>query len=184
LGVCAFLMLIALSSIVFIDDTPFEFKYLLFIPLDVFCLLMAWQCIAVYILGSRQIYLGEKSIVIGHDTFEWDSLTEWDLDTVRKFGLNGGSHQPAAVFVFGDEREVRIFYHLYSDGKLLKQTLEEVITILSQGEVEAQSKQDAICPRCLGKAYVYDDDIKRLHKQRVWEPGECLLCKGSGVVQQ
>ena len=40
------------------------------------------------------------------------------------------------------------------------------------------------CPRCLGKGYVDQDDIKRLKKELKWAPGSCAYCNGSGKVSK
>ena len=38
------------------------------------------------------------------------------------------------------------------------------------------------CPRCLGKGYVDEADIKRLKKELAWRPGDCAYCNGEGKV--
>ena len=38
------------------------------------------------------------------------------------------------------------------------------------------------CPRCLGDGYVSDEDIKRLHTELHWGPGDCSYCSSIGKV--
>lgn len=38
------------------------------------------------------------------------------------------------------------------------------------------------CPRCLGKGFVDNGDIKRLKMELQWIPGECAYCNQSGTV--
>lgn len=38
------------------------------------------------------------------------------------------------------------------------------------------------CPRCLGKGYVDQEDIKRLKKELQWVPDTCMYCNGKGEV--
>lgn len=38
------------------------------------------------------------------------------------------------------------------------------------------------CPRCLGKGFVDDQDIKRLQKELIWLPGECAYCSGKRII--
>lgn len=38
------------------------------------------------------------------------------------------------------------------------------------------------CPRCLGKGFVDNNDIERLDKKLVWNPGKCAYCNGLGKV--
>lgn len=40
------------------------------------------------------------------------------------------------------------------------------------------------CPRCLGKAFVDWDDIRRLNKVLKWTPAPCAYCLGSGKVNK
>ena len=40
------------------------------------------------------------------------------------------------------------------------------------------------CPRCLGKGYVDETDIRRLQKQLLWTPGSCAYCNGTGSVSK
>ena len=39
------------------------------------------------------------------------------------------------------------------------------------------------CPRCLGKGFVDNIDIKRLGMEAKWAPGHCRYCDSSGVVE-
>ncbi len=39
------------------------------------------------------------------------------------------------------------------------------------------------CPRCLGKGYVTNDDIKRLRRELKWKAGSCAYCNGTGKVK-
>jgi hypothetical protein len=45
-------------------------------------------------------------------------------------------------------------------------------------------KSSLECPRCLGKAFVDWDDIRRLNKVLKWAPGPCAYCLGSGKVDK
>jgi DnaJ-class molecular chaperone len=47
-----------------------------------------------------------------------------------------------------------------------------------------QPKLERFCPRCVGKGFVDDNDIKRLGKERTWSPGVCGFCKGTGYVER
>jgi hypothetical protein len=38
------------------------------------------------------------------------------------------------------------------------------------------------CPRCLGKGYVDEEDIKRLKQELRWQPGTCAYCNAKGKV--
>jgi hypothetical protein len=38
------------------------------------------------------------------------------------------------------------------------------------------------CPRCLGKGYVDEQDIKRLKQELRWQPGTCAYCNAKGKV--
>lgn len=40
------------------------------------------------------------------------------------------------------------------------------------------------CPRCLGKGFVDDEDIKRLKQELKWKPGTCAYCNGTGKVDK
>jgi hypothetical protein len=40
------------------------------------------------------------------------------------------------------------------------------------------------CPRCLGKGFVDDDDIKRLNHVGEWLEGTCAYCDGIGIVDK
>lgn len=40
------------------------------------------------------------------------------------------------------------------------------------------------CPRCLGKGFVDDEDIKRLKQELKWIPGTCAYCNGTGQVDK
>lgn len=40
------------------------------------------------------------------------------------------------------------------------------------------------CPRCLGKAFVDWDDIRRLNKVLKWIPAPCAYCLGSGKINK
>lgn len=40
------------------------------------------------------------------------------------------------------------------------------------------------CPRCLGKGHVDLNDIQRLNKELVWNPGKCAYCNGFGKVHE
>jgi hypothetical protein len=48
------------------------------------------------------------------------------------------------------------------------------------------SNNDSVkqCPRCLGKGFVDDEDIKRLKQELKWIPGTCAYCNGSGKVDK
>lgn len=45
-------------------------------------------------------------------------------------------------------------------------------------------KTNIECPRCLGKAFVDLDDIRRLNKVLKWAPGPCAYCYGAGKVDK
>ena len=38
------------------------------------------------------------------------------------------------------------------------------------------------CPRCLGKAYMDETDIRRFNRQNDWLPGPCAYCNETGVI--
>jgi hypothetical protein len=40
------------------------------------------------------------------------------------------------------------------------------------------------CPRCLGKKFVDEFDIKRLKREQEWVPGSCAYCEGEGEVDE
>lgn len=44
--------------------------------------------------------------------------------------------------------------------------------------------KDIECPRCLGTGFVDENDIKRLKKELIWEPGICAYCYGTGKVKK
>jgi hypothetical protein len=47
-----------------------------------------------------------------------------------------------------------------------------------------QPKLERFCPRCVGKGYVDDNDIKRLGRERTWQSGSCGFCRGTGYVER
>lgn len=49
-------------------------------------------------------------------------------------------------------------------------------------EVKNDESKQETCPRCLGKGYVDDLDIKRLKRELEWVAGSCAYCKGVGLV--
>lgn len=40
------------------------------------------------------------------------------------------------------------------------------------------------CPRCLGKGFVNEADIRRLKMELKWRPGSCAYCSGTGKVSE
>jgi len=40
------------------------------------------------------------------------------------------------------------------------------------------------CPRCNGKAYVDNEDIRRLGMELSWNPGTCRYCNGKAIVDE
>ncbi len=42
-------------------------------------------------------------------------------------------------------------------------------------------KSDLECPRCLGKGFVDQEDIRRLNRQLKWVPAPCAYCNASGT---
>lgn len=151
------------------------------------CIFLAVLSFYLFIANSQTVIVTDDSLKVGARRFKWQDLTEWDLHTKRPTGLLvdrrfGSGDVPVAVFVFGSEEEIRIYYRYYNDREQLLIELEQIMSRLHPAT--AVESESTTCPRCLGKGYVSDEDITRLHKRRVWEPGECLLCKGTGVVQQ
>jgi hypothetical protein len=47
-----------------------------------------------------------------------------------------------------------------------------------------QPKLEKFCPRCVGKGYVDENDIKRLKSFYNWHSGVCGFCKGTGYVER
>ena len=47
-----------------------------------------------------------------------------------------------------------------------------------------QPKLEKFCPRCVGKGFVDENDIKRLKSFYNWYPGVCGFCKGTGYVDR
>ena len=47
-----------------------------------------------------------------------------------------------------------------------------------------QPKLEKFCPRCVGKGFVDDFDIKRLGNERTWRSGSCGFCRGTGYVER
>jgi RecJ-like exonuclease len=47
-----------------------------------------------------------------------------------------------------------------------------------------QPKLEKFCPRCVGKGFVDESDIKRLGTERKWNSGKCGFCKGTGYVDR
>lgn len=39
-----------------------------------------------------------------------------------------------------------------------------------------------VCPRCMGKGHVTEEDIIRLKRELKWIPGSCAYCNGTGKV--
>lgn len=50
------------------------------------------------------------------------------------------------------------------------------------GKFFKRSNDQITCPRCLGKGYVDENDIKRLKKEMQWLPGNCAYCNGLKTV--
>ena len=46
------------------------------------------------------------------------------------------------------------------------------------------SKNEMICPRCLGKGFVDLNDIKRLDRENEWDQGYCRYCDAQGFVER
>lgn len=53
----------------------------------------------------------------------------------------------------------------------------------SSGESN-QPKLERFCPRCVGKGFVDDYDVKRLGNEHKWHSGACGFCKGTGYVER
>jgi serine/threonine protein kinase len=49
---------------------------------------------------------------------------------------------------------------------------------------DKMGKGMVVCPRCLGKGVVDENDIKRLQREFQWHPGNCAYCDGVGKVTQ
>ncbi len=45
-------------------------------------------------------------------------------------------------------------------------------------------KLEKFCPRCVGKGFVDENDIKRLKSGYNWTSGVCGFCKGTGYVDR
>lgn len=43
---------------------------------------------------------------------------------------------------------------------------------------------EMICPRCLGKGFVDNNDIIRLDRVDYWEQGSCRYCDAQGFVKR
>lgn len=47
-----------------------------------------------------------------------------------------------------------------------------------------QPKLERFCPRCVGKGFIDEYDVKRLGKEKQWHSGTCGFCKGTGYVER
>ena len=47
-----------------------------------------------------------------------------------------------------------------------------------------QPKLEKFCPRCVGKGFIDEYDVKRLGKEKYWHSGTCGFCKGTGYVER
>jgi hypothetical protein len=47
-----------------------------------------------------------------------------------------------------------------------------------------QPKLERFCPRCVGKGFIDEYDVKRLGKEKYWHSGTCGFCKGTGYVER
>jgi hypothetical protein len=45
-------------------------------------------------------------------------------------------------------------------------------------------KLERFCPRCVGKGFIDEYDVKRLGKEGNWHSGTCGFCKGTGYVDR
>lgn len=51
-------------------------------------------------------------------------------------------------------------------------------------EESYQPKLERFCPRCVGKGFIDEYDVKRLGKEKQWHSGTCGFCKGTGYVER
>lgn len=190
IGAGVFFLFATVPLYVLVFFLPFAGKNILIIPLSLYCLYTAWEFIAAYIGQSQKITISSRAITIGNVTDTWNDLREWDLAATRSWGIGSERTKQlkeTAVLVFGDEREVRIHYHLYSNREDLRRQLERAVA----GAVPASAVIAAaagggtmVCPRCQGKGYVDHNDIERMRKTAVWRPGSCMLCHATGIIGQ
>lgn len=47
-----------------------------------------------------------------------------------------------------------------------------------------EPKLEKFCPRCVGKGFVDESDIKRLGREGRWTSSKCGFCNGTGYVER
>jgi serine/threonine protein kinase len=115
----------------------------------------------------------------------WDDLiqkaTEKDLDKrikkIKEFNLSAListlSISEETVVHISNPNEVTVL--LNNDKTILESSMRQI---------DKMGKMMVACPRCLGKGFVDENDIKRLKREFEWIPGNCAYCDGVGKVTQ